>query len=278
MSAPTQQPTHTDEWHTDAVDVDAYLRRIGQPRVAPSAAALRSLTEAHVRAIPFENVDVILGRHRGLALDVVTDKLVRRQRGGYCYEHALLFAAVLEELGYPVRRCVARVQPDRSGPRTHMMLIVRVAGVDHLVDVGFGAGQLYPTPLIDNTVVDQAGWPHRVTRNGSLWTLAKQTGEDWEILHEFDDTPQRPNDYEVFHHYVSTHPRSPFFGQLVVMRVDHGASRRLVGDELTVEHADGRVDRFPVSAENLDATLRGLDVVLDADELAGLLERWDNRH
>lgn len=153
----TQQATGTDEWDIAAVDVDAYLQRIGHPRVPPSVDALRSMHEAHVRAVPFENVDVVLGTHRGLGLDVISDKLVHRYRGGYCYEHTLLFAAVLERLGFVVQRRMARVQPHRSALRTHMMLAVHADGADHLVDVGFGAGMLYPMPLRDETVVDQAG-------------------------------------------------------------------------------------------------------------------------
>jgi N-hydroxyarylamine O-acetyltransferase len=143
---PCVQP-ETDEWDVASLDLDAYRDRIGHPRVPPSADALRSLHDAHVRAIPFENVDVVLGTHRGLGLDVIGDKLVRRHRGGYCYEHALVFAAVLERLGYPVQRRIARGQPHRAGPRTHMMLTVPANEVDYLVDVGFGAGMLYPMPL-----------------------------------------------------------------------------------------------------------------------------------
>ncbi|MGH3929258.1 MAG: arylamine N-acetyltransferase family protein, partial [Pseudonocardiaceae bacterium] len=130
MSAPTQQATRADEWNVTSVDVDAYLQRIGHPRVPPSAGALRSLHEAHVRAIPFENVDVVLGTHRGLELDVISDKLVHRRRGGYCFEHALLIAAVLERLGFAVQRRMARVQPQGSGVRTHMVLAVHADGVD----------------------------------------------------------------------------------------------------------------------------------------------------
>ncbi len=262
-----------DEWNVVSLDVDAYLDRIGHPRVPPSADGLRSLHEAHVRAIPFENVDVVLGTHPGLQLDIISDKLVRRSRGGYCYEHALLFAAVLEHLGFAVQRRIARVQPNRPGPRTHMMSAVGVDGVDHLVDVGFGAGMLYPMPLQDGVVVDQAGWEHRLTRDRGRWTLSKRVEDRWEALHAFDDTPQRPIDYEVAHHYTSTHPRSPFTGQLTVMRLDHGVSRRLVGDELTVEYADGRSERSTVAPDRLDATLRGLDIVLEADELHALAVR-----
>src|SRR5579884_4195212 len=113
-------------WEIDLVDVDSYLRRIGHPPVAaPTAEALRSLHEAHVRTIPFENIDVVLGSHRGLSLEAIQDKLVRRERGGYCYEHALLFAAVAERLGFEVTRLMSRVQPHRSGARTHMTLKIR---------------------------------------------------------------------------------------------------------------------------------------------------------
>ena len=106
-------------WNIESLDLDAYLARIGHARVAPSADALRSLHRAHVLAIPFENIDVILGTHPGIGLDAIQAKLVGRQRGGYCYEHALLFGAALEQLGFDVVRRVGRVQPHKAGPRTH---------------------------------------------------------------------------------------------------------------------------------------------------------------
>lgn len=272
-SRSTGAPNSLLGWDVNLADVGAYLDRVGHPRTAASAEALRSLHEAHVRAIPFENVDVVLGAHRGLGLEAITDKLVRRRRGGYCYEHALLFAAVAERLGFEVTRLISRVQPHRSGPRTHMALKVRADSADYLVDVGFGAGLLTPMPLRDGVVVDQAGWKHRLTRDGRYWTLAKQTEQGWEPQHQFDEQPQRPIDYEVAHHYVSTHPGSPFTHQLVVMRLEPGLSRRLVGTVLTAEDADGRVRRTPVPLEALEATLRSLDVVLDRGEMAELRSR-----
>lgn len=273
MSTSTLCAPRTDEWDVAALDVEAYLDRIDHPRLPPSADVLRSLHQAHVRAIPFENVDVVIGTHPGLQLGAIAGKLVHRRRGGYCYEHALLFAAVLERLGFAVQRRIARVQPHRPGPRTHMMLVVRAEEADYLVDVGFGAGMLYPMPLRDGAEVDQAGWDHRLTRDGALWTLSKRAADGWEALHAFDGTPQCPVDYEVAHHYTSTHPRSPFASQLIVLRLDHGVSRRLVGDELTVEYADGRLERSSVAPEHLDATLRELDVVLNAEELDALTAR-----
>lgn len=254
-------------WNIEALDLAAYLERIGHPRVAPSAESLASLHRAHVLAIPFENVDVVLGTHPGIELEAIQNKLVRRQRGGYCYEHALLFGAALERLGFEVSRRVARVQPHKAGPRTHALLKVGVDGQEFLADVGFGAGQLYPTPLKDGVVIDQGGWDHRLTRDGDVWTLAKQTSAGWIPQHASNDEPVRPIDYEVYHHYVSTHPNSPFTGRPVVMRVADGVVRRLVGDELTTEYADGRSTTRTVPADDLPETLAGLDVVLSDEEI-----------
>jgi N-hydroxyarylamine O-acetyltransferase len=254
-------------WNIDDLDLDAYLARIGHDRVRPSADALRSLHRAHVLAIPFENIDVILGTHPGISLDAIQAKLVGRQRGGYCYEHALLFGAALEQLGFDVVRRVARVQPHKAGPRTHALLKVGVDGQEFLADVGFGAGQLYPTPLKDGAVVDQAGWDHRLTLDGDLWTLSKQTADGWVPQHASNDEPVRPIDYEVYHHYVSTHPKSPFTGRPVVMRVADGVVRRLVGNTLTTEQANGHTTERNIPPADLPDALASLDVILNEEEI-----------
>ena len=254
-------------WRIEDLDLDAYLQRIGHSRPEPSAESLHSLHRAHVLAIPFENIDVILGTHPGLGLDAIQAKLVGRQRGGYCYEHTLLFGAALERLGFEAVRRVARVQPHKSGPRTHALLKVGVDGQEFLADVGFGAGQLYPTPLKDGVLVDQGGWDHRLTLDGDVWTLSKQTADGWVPQHASNDEPVRPIDYDVYHHYVSTHSNSPFTGRPVVMRVADGVARRLIGDKLTVEYADGRTTERVVPGAELPDVLASLDVVLSDEEV-----------
>ncbi|MER7082036.1 N-hydroxyarylamine O-acetyltransferase [Saccharopolyspora kobensis] len=265
-----------DEWRTEKADLEGYLARIGHPAVpGPSVAALRSLHEAHVQAIPFENVDVVLGQHPGIELGTIYDKLVRSRRGGYCFEHALLFAAVLENLGFDVERRMARVDPDGSGYRTHMVLRVRVEGADHLADVGFGAGMLSPMPFEDGAVVDQAGWRHRLVRNGPLWNLEKAGADGWEVLHASDELPQRFTDYEVAHHYVATHPNSPFVAKPVVFRLEPGVSRGLVGNKLTVERASGEREVAEVAPGQLREVLRGLGVELSEQEFAALRKSFE---
>ncbi len=103
--------TGTDELPgTGMVDLDAYFARIGYagPRIA-TRATLDRIHALHAAAIPFENLDPLLGRPVPLELDALQRKLVRSRRGGYCFEQNTLFKAVLEELGFSVTSLAARV-------------------------------------------------------------------------------------------------------------------------------------------------------------------------
>lgn len=110
-----------------ALDLQAYLRRIGyQGAVEPTRRVLEALHLAHATHIPFENLDILLGRPIALDLASLQSKLVARRRGGYCFEHNLLFAAVLREFGFEPTLLAARVRFRTTAvlPRTHMLLLV----------------------------------------------------------------------------------------------------------------------------------------------------------
>src|SRR3954451_24890203 len=110
------------------VDLDAYVQRIRWTGpTTPTYDTLAGLISAHTTHIPFENLDVLLNRPIRLDLDSIQAKLVRANRGGYCYEHATLMAAVLEALGFQLTRHAARVilfGPASEAPRSHMFLSV----------------------------------------------------------------------------------------------------------------------------------------------------------
>jgi len=100
-----------------------------------------------------------------------------------------------------------------------------------------------------------------------VWTLSKKTANGWEPQHASNNEPVRPIDYEVYHHYVSTHPNSPFTGRPVVMRVSDGVVRRLIGNTLTTEYANGRTTEQTVPTHDLPDALKSLDVHLTDEEL-----------
>jgi N-hydroxyarylamine O-acetyltransferase len=132
------------------VDLDAYLQRIGIPRrCAPDLAFLRRMHRAHLRTIPYENLDVLLGRELSVDGDRAFDKLVRGNRGGWCFEMNALFAGALEAAGYRVRTWAAVIKRDRwnrSEEGVHPLLRIDL-DQPYLADVGFGDGLREPIPL-----------------------------------------------------------------------------------------------------------------------------------
>lgn len=266
MSA-TVQP-QTTLWGSDKLDVAAYVRRLGgvvdRP---PTGETLRALHRAHVLTIPFENVDVVLGRPPRLGIENLQDKLVRRARGGYCYEHTLLFAALLERLGYTVTGLAGRVRNGRDvyRPRSHAALRVEADGQSWLADVGFGGERpLEPIPLIDGTVRRQGGWTFRIDALGDDgWMLRSHRSDGWFDLYSVDLATHYPGDYAVQNHYTATHPDSPFVSRLVAQRTTPAARYALGGTEMRITTADGGTQRREVAGDEVIDVLRdvfGIDL------------------
>ncbi|MEV5887363.1 arylamine N-acetyltransferase [Streptomyces sp. NPDC052020] len=246
-------------------DLDTYLKRIGwegERRADP--ATLRGVHLAHLRSIPFENLDAVGGRAPSLDLTELTAKLLHGRRGGYCYEHNTLFAAALRELGFDVTRLAARVvlgadRPE-SRPRTHMALLAGIPGEarPYLADVGFGAfgSLLEPVPLATGTEFHAAGRRHRLVHaphRGPLemWVLeAFRAAEgDWEAQYAFTLEPFEHADFEVANWHVATSPRSPFSHRPYVQRTAADRYLRLHGRLLTEVRADGTVTERELTGE-----------------------------
>jgi N-hydroxyarylamine O-acetyltransferase len=232
-------------------DLDAYLARVGYdgPR-ASTLAVLHDLTAAHTQSIPFENLDVLLGRPIELEIDAVFDKLVRQRRGGYCFEQNGLFLHALTALGFEARPLSARVRIDRprdyTPPRTHMFLRVELDGASWLTDVGVGALSLTaPLRFTDGAAVQETPHePRRLVREGDLWFHQARLGDAWTDVYEFTGEDMPPIDREVANWFTSAHPESHFRGRLMVARAAPDGRRiTLLNDELKLRDRDGRVER-----------------------------------
>jgi len=203
-----------DELHPDALDLEAYLARIGYSgRLQPGHAVLEAIHLAHATHIPFENLDILLKRPIRLDLSSLQAKLVTGRRGGYCFEQNLLFSAVLQRLGFSVTQLAARVlyRNRRNLPRTHMLLRVDVEGTSWLADVGFGIeGLLLPVPFGGAREVHQFAWTYRAVEAGGEWILQSLRNGSWMDLYSFSLEPQLAIDFEPANHYTATHPDSRF--------------------------------------------------------------------
>jgi N-hydroxyarylamine O-acetyltransferase len=166
----------SDDWSVAKLDLDAYLGRLGltgEP-LPVTGATLDRLHRAHLAAIPFENLDILLGRGIRVDLESIQAKLVRARRGGYCFEQGQLFGAVLERLGFGVDRLLARVwRPDVTSARTHLTIRVKAGSESWLSDVGFGSSPAGPLSL-DAAGPQQVGaWTYEVVPGDlpSTWVL-----------------------------------------------------------------------------------------------------------
>ena len=247
-------------------DLRDYLARVGL--TAPPPATVSGLAElhlAHATHIPFENIDVLLGRSIRLDPESLVQKLVRDRRGGYCFEQNLLFAGMLERLGFKVTKLAARVRyrATKLLPRTHMLLAVDADGTRWIADVGFGgSGLLQPIPLSAGAETRQSLWTYRLVKEDAAWVLQSRRAEAWEDFYAFTLEPQEVVDYEVASYFVSTHPDSPFTRTLAAQLPTTEARYLLRNRELTIERASGMEVRT-LTDEELPQILRdpfGLEI------------------
>lgn len=273
----TQKP---DE--AEGMNLESYFARIGfRGDPQPDFETLAALHLLHPVAIPFENLSTLLGDRVQLTPDALATKLIGQQRGGYCFEQNSLFRYVLDSIGFNVLPLAARViwNQDRGpvNPRTHMALLLEIAGKRYLCDVGFGGATL-TAPLAFVPGIEQAT-PHesfRILAEGALFRLEVKQGAGWRAAYEFDLQPQQSVDYEAMNHYVQTHPDSHFRSVLMAARPDLSGRFALNNNQFT-RYLNGK------SAETRKiATVDGLKTLLanefqislpDHRALAPLLQR-----
>ena len=247
------------------LDLDGYFKRIDYHGAAePTLGVLQDLVTAHTRTIPFENLDPLLGVPiDDLSPEALTDKLVHRRRGGYCYEHNGLMGEVLAEIGFEVRRFGARVvwtlAPDAPVPsQTHTVLAVALPNDPQLflVDVGFG-GQTLTSPirLETGTVQQTTLEPYRLQNRRDVLVLQAQIRGEWQSLYEFATRTAPPIDLKVASWYVSTHPSSHFVTSLMASLVTPEARCNLSGRNLAI-HRGGATEK--IQFENASAVVDAL--------------------
>jgi len=249
-------------------DLDAYLARIAMPaRPTLDAAGLERLQRAHRLAVPFENLDVILGRAIAIDSPAVFAKLVAARRGGYCFEQDRLFGDALAALGFARRPLLARVWLGATEvpPQTHTLSLVTLDGQDWIADAGFGGGYSPPMPLVDGATgvaPDGArfrlqadaihGW--MLLRDGDPATTdGRGGGAGWQPQYSFTTAPVWDADLQLANHWTSTADASRFRRlRIASIVLPHGFAtltdrhyrRQAAGEQSVGEITDPRVYRI----------------------------------
>lgn len=242
-----------------ALDLDAYFARISYtgPRTV-SLATLDGIHRRHAETIPFENLDIQLGRRIAVDLPSVERKLVRDRRGGYCFEQNTLLAAALRVLGFEVTVMLGRVRwmvpDDVPTPLVHAFLRVETPDAGpHLADVGFGSMTLYRPMRWETDTPQPCGLePRRLARRGDLLVHQALIGEKWGDVYSFSPSAALGIDLEVSNWFTCAHPDSAFLKNLRASRTLADRRFTLVNSEFKIRHADGRVEsRAIASADEL---------------------------
>ncbi len=225
-------------------DRDAYLARMNyQGPVTPSLEALRSLHRSHVMTVPFENLDIHLGRSISLDSADLFRKIVVERRGGYCFELNGLFALLLEDVGFAVTRLAARVSSGAEGvrPRSHQLLKVNLCESAWIVDVGFGGhGLLEPLRLAIGEEAQQGRERFRfVAGERGEYLLQGEREGAWINLYSFGLEPCLPVDYLFANYYHSHSPDSLFMQQRICTMPTPEGRKTLTDDLFKVRGSNG---------------------------------------
>jgi len=193
------------------IDVPAYLARIGyKGSTKPTAQLLQRIHRAHLFTVPFENLDIPLGRKIVCEEEAFLRKIVEQRRGGFCYEMNGAFAALLRALGFKVTLLSARVprEDGSDGPEfDHLVLRVDLEE-PWLADVGFGDSFLDPLRLETETEQLQQGGTFRIVeQQGSFHVERIVTDRTWKKQYSFTLQPRRLDEFAPMCNYHQTYRR-----------------------------------------------------------------------
>ncbi|GAB2988082.1 arylamine N-acetyltransferase [Cyclobacterium sediminis] len=229
----------------DKLSMKAYFDRIGYRGEAElNLETVKDLHALHPEAIPFENIDPLIGVPVDLSLDRVFNKLVEQGRGGFCFEQNILFGAVLRTLGFNIVGLSARVfweiEEGEIRPRDHMLLLLDLNGVSFLLDVGFGSASFSAPLVLNHKDIQDTGYnQYRISLVSGFYYLEILIKDSWRLMHRFGLEHQMLADYEVVSWYLCTHPQSLFIKDLMVAKSFSEGRYALHNNQFTVHKKEG---------------------------------------
>ncbi len=241
------------------MSLDAYLERIGHDGpVRADADTLVAIHRAHLLAIPYENLEIQLGRENLLSEDAFVAKLVHGQRGGWCYEMNGFLTASLRPNGVRVTRVGGAVARDILADKAignHMVGLVDLER-RYVVDVGLGDGPLEPFPL-EERVWSEAALSFRLERLDDAWWRFHNHEHGLAASFDFTEEPRELGWYQEMCTTLQTEDFSPFVQYAIASRRKASGLRAL---------------RDTTHFEVRDGQLRQTEIANGADYVAALAE------
>jgi N-hydroxyarylamine O-acetyltransferase len=241
------------------VDVDKYLARIKlRGPVQVSRESLFQLQKSHLLTVPFENLDIHLGKK--IFPENNFEKIVACHRGGFCYELNGLFHDLLKTLGFQVTLASARVYSAEKayGPEFDHMVILAI--VDHqqfLVDVGFGEFAFSPLPMVmDEVWPDQRGNFVISTFGDNKYVVDKISEGNIIPQYAFSETERTPGDFAGMCRYHQTSPDSHFTQKRLCSLPTEEGRITLSGNTLRITNTSGVTEYVFASEKEVNVALQ----------------------
>ncbi len=250
-------------------EVIAYLERIGyNGPIDGSAETLSKIQECHLHSIPYENFDIMARIPLSLEIPDLINKIIYKQRGGYCFELNALYKWLLEELGYSTISLFSRFwrdEPNTPPKRRHHVLKVEAEGEFYLCDVGVGGiVPRRPIKMKEGLVHHQGDESYRLELDDYFgWVLCELKKGKWEWLYSFTEEPQLPKDFIMATFWCENSPDSIFINDaMVAIRTKEGRNT-ISGREFRIFSNDEIYTFIPETKEEYNENLKkyfGIDI------------------
>jgi len=241
-------------------DIQSYLARVGyKGSTSPTLETLRAIHYAHLLNVPFENLDIALGRKIALDEDSFIRKIAERRRGGFCYELNGAFAALLRALGFRVTLLSARVALSDGGESPEFDHLALRVDLDEpwLADVGFGESFLEPLRIKPGVEqMDRAGRFRMVELGERLLLEKKRPVGTWKGQYSFTSQSRRLEEFAGMCEYHQRSPQSHFTQNEICSRATPEGRITLAGMKLIVTSNGEREERRLKSEDEWRDTLR----------------------
>jgi N-hydroxyarylamine O-acetyltransferase len=252
------------------VDRQRYLQHIGFAGIPqPDLLTLQQLHRGHMLRVPFENLSIIY--HQGIHLEeqALFNKIVERNRGGFCYELNRLFALLLKDIGFKVNFISGEIRA-RDGsfgaPFDHMALMVEL-DQPYLVDVGFGDSFLTPLKITTTEQQPQTSGTFHLEQEGETYYLERRNGDNRshaKTLYRFTLQKRELNEFADMCEYHSTSPQSHFTQKLVCSHATENGRVTISENKLIItEDHHRRESTLHSEQERREALMRYFGIDLD---------------
>ena len=203
------------------MNIKAYLKRIGVSKAGKLNCSFDTLSLihfAHVCAIPFENLDIHLGKKISIDTGDIYKKIVEKNRGGYCYEMNGLLYSILKEMGFEVNFLLARMMYgfNTIKHRSHQIILVKINGKSFIADAGYRNGLSFPIELKAGRIFRQLNEEFFLKKDKTFgYILKKKVSNNWVDIYSFTLEGYLPIDFTALNFYNSTSPDSAFTQRIV---------------------------------------------------------------